>query len=177
MFYRLSSNYFPNLSLKSRDLSPSYITGASFTQEWARDGTGQSRDSLSRSSRRLLSRSLSHGTQEAPGQIGTRVPRESSASPDIYKFNYIKQKMEQLSYNKIYPPIKFRQFDFLKTLTVGGPLFCNFRTRKSCKIRGTLQNKGPVPLILCIQDCQYENGFGFRIKRVRKSITRFFVVF
>ena len=32
--------------------------------------------------------------------------------------------------------------------TVGGPLFCNFRTRKSYKIRGTLQNKGPVPLIL-----------------------------
>ena len=34
--------------------------------------------------------------------------------------------------------------------TVGGPLFCNFRTRKSYKIRGTLQNKGNI---LCIQDC------------------------
>ena len=36
-----------------------------------------------------------------------------------------------------------------------GPLFCNFRTRKSYKIRAILQNKGNI---LCIQDCQYENG-------------------
>ena len=27
-----------------------------------------------------------------------------------------------------------------------GPLFCNFRLRKSLKIRGTLQNKGPLNL-------------------------------
>ena len=39
--------------------------------------------------------------------------------------------------------------------TVGGPLFCNFRTGKSYKIKGTLQNKGNI---LCIQDCQYENA-------------------
>ena len=42
--------------------------------------------------------------------------------------------------------------------TVGGPLFCNFRTRKSYKIRGTLQNKGNI---LCIQD--------FNVKTDQKS--------
>ena len=44
---------------------------------------GQSRENLSRSrsSRRLLSRSRSHGTQKVSGQIGTRVPRDSPASP------------------------------------------------------------------------------------------------
>ena len=30
------------------------------------------------------------------------------------------------------------------TVYSGGPLFCNFRTRKSYKIRGTLQNKGNI---------------------------------
>ena len=73
---------------------------------------------------------------------------------------------------------------FLNKFTVGGPLFCNFRTRKSYKIRGTLQNKGPVPLILYkIRGTYYAfrivnmKTASFRIKRVRKSITRFFVVF
>ena len=45
-------------------------------------------------------------------------------------------------------------------LTVLYPLFCTFRNRKTYKIRGTLQNKGYVSLILykirgtlvCIQD-------------------------
>ena len=65
-------------------------------------------------------------------------------------------------------------------ITVGGPLFCNFRTRKSYKIRGTLQNKGPVPLILYkIRGTYYAFRISIwkRIKRVRKSITRFFVLF
>ena len=55
---------------------------------------GQSRENLSRSrsSRRLLSRSRSHGTQKVSGQIGTRVPRDSPASPDIYYFNNMKTK-------------------------------------------------------------------------------------
>ena len=60
---------------------------------------GQSRQNLSRSrsSRRLLSRSRSHGTQKVSGQIGTRVPRDSPASPDKYKLNYIKtNKSEHL---------------------------------------------------------------------------------
>ena len=60
---------------------------------------GESREnsSRSRSSRRLLSRYRSHGTQKAPGQIGTCVPWDSPASPDIYKLNYIKTKKNGLS--------------------------------------------------------------------------------
>ena len=58
---------------------------------------GESREnsSRSRSSRRLLSRYRSHGTQKAPEQIGTCVSWDSPASPDIYKLNYIKTKKKR----------------------------------------------------------------------------------
>ena len=47
-----------------------------------RDGTVPRKFSRSRSSRRLLSRSRSHGTQKAPGQIGTRVALSPGPGPD-----------------------------------------------------------------------------------------------
>ena len=37
------------------------------------------------------------------------------------------------------------------TSTVGGPLFCNFKTRKSYKIRGTLQNGSITRFFLVFQ--------------------------
>ena len=80
LFYRLSSNnsnyYYPNLSLKSRDLSPSYITGASYTQGWARDGTRQSHDSLTRSR-------LPRGTtmRESPAKICPGPDRPADFCP------------------------------------------------------------------------------------------------
>ena len=53
-----------------------------------------------------------------------------------------------------------------KQTTVLYPLFCTFRNRKTYKIKGTLQNKRYVPLILyqirgtlvCIQDLKCQKG-------------------
>ena len=53
------------------------------------------------------------------------------------------------------------------SITVWGPLFCNFRTRKSYKIRGPYYAFRIFNM----------KTASFGIKRVRKSITRFFVMF
>ena len=76
----------------------------------------------------------------------------------------IKPAKETLTAYVLYCKVKSLQIIFKISYTVGGPLFCNLRTRKSHKIRGTLQNKGPVPLILYkIRETYY----AFRIVNIK----------